>query len=1816
MQIYLYPIYRWSCFGLMISLLTGCSAVSQSKNSQRTIYAEVVALDQPITYNRFGSFNPYGMIYALKRDVIDTETCDGSGKNCKPMNEQTKPGHVRLRDGKRPRPLVLRVNEGDRLQVKFYNMLLPHQPDISSQETKARLPNQHLDSIKSLGLNYRNLGTESEPLTLPAEAATIHTKITGPAGNPALAGKGASKQYCGWYPQTGKNKPDSESETNWPRSRCSSITISGVAASNVNNSEQSNLQNGLIPIPPGESIVYQWQFDIPADQEHVRRRQTYLFFSHGAPAGGEGDGGSLVHGLFGAVNVEPAGSRWYRSQVTADIWKQIWQQNSNGHGRLNYETTLKNGFPALNLLKPLDNNRFELIYGDLNAIIMEDRFSFSNTETNPDQTPAFREFTVIFHDELKTFYADEFTELGSEFSLAGVADGFAINYGASGMGSLLLANRKGIGPSKNCVECAYEEFFLESWVNGDPALLADYADDPSNVHHSYLNDRVVFRNLHAGPKETHVFHLHAHQWLAEDKETGTYLDSQTIAPQQGFSYQIYYGGSGNRNETPGDSIFHCHLYPHFAQGMWELWRVHDVLEDGTRRLPDGEFVGVDGKSGTNPDTGEIPPLAANPQQLSGTPIPAVIPLPEQAMPPEPTYLEDGVPAKLDGFPGYPFYIAGESGHRSPQAPLDIHESAGLGRHVVQCPKDKQGNSVCRRTVSGIASHQLSSLSGKEVVKHALQTADFSVELEDVQIKLLPPVGTELERIAMNFHSQGEINSKTPQGDSAKLSVNDSDPKPGAPYADPCRGWTFDEDTFGDRTRRYHVSAIQTDMVVNHVGWHDPQARINVLDDDVDEFENQRTKHAVPFFFRAHSGDCIEFYHTNRTHKELEVDDFQVKTPTDTIGQHIHLVKFDVTASDGSGNGFNYEDGTFSQGAIIERIHAAEGKVVNTKGESVQLEEPAPDQFQTTIQRWYADPLLARNKECKKLAVQGKPGWKSDPDCFDRTMRTVFTHDHFAPSSIQQHGFYSALLVEPKNAKLQYPDGTDMDAENDKTNCKPGEQVDGVFKSCAVGTQAMVIINDDGTQREAGQSYREFALAIADFALLYDGNTRITSKGLKDYDKLSMDKQKVFAKLHDNLKDWQSKNGRPIDPPKLPEAISKDHHNPYLVNYKHEPIPLRIGCKDYKDNPSNCVSDSIKQQQHGDKGDMAYAFSSIKHGDPATEIFAGYEGEKVQLRVIQGAQEVQHMLNIHGQRWPREIGNPESPLVAAQEIGISEHFEMKLGLDNVFRGEPFADSLYNFGSVDDLWNGAWGLIRNFGDYRQCDDYQNQADKRKCETGLASLDWCKNVSLLQDCLKPLPNVKRSKSGEIVVKNKNDFMLDGEIMCPKNLNGSHFVTFFIDTVDVSEWLGDEIYYDKQLYDPDSLAFILLDRKITDTFESPRKLLQADPVNQGKNLEQIITAYKEKIKSDIKAKGVIEPLVIRANAGDCIQVVLYNHLPENMGDKVGDALMPKIVPLNVEPDSEQASADVTPSSIASLHPQLLAHNVANQDGAAVGFNHELQLVAPTDKQGKVYYWYAGTLDIENNKLVAKPRELGAINLVSFGDVINHPVHGLFGALIIEPKNASYHDPVSGKQLDKGSGVRAEIHYLEWGKNKTFKEFVVFYRDGLNLHYQAENGQSIPVPDCTVCDDSYDLGEKGINYSSAPFWLRLDQAPQMNKDDEGNKHWFLPDLNAAYFPSNFFTEIDKLVPTPKFSANEGDEVRFRVLQPSGRARQRTFLVYGHDYQDLLPYFGSPHAPLISVGKAITARIDSAKPGHWLYRDGPAQIWSGGAWGVFDVSKR
>ncbi len=633
----------------------------------------------------------------------------------------------------------------------------------------------------------------------------------------------------------------------------------------------------------------------------------------------------------------------------------------------------------------------------------------------------------------------------SRTRLHSVRDGFAINYGTGGIGAEVLANRFNVGPMHDCPECLYEEFFLSAWTVGDPAMIVDvpanardgsgnlitgpkatkvfFPEDPSNVHHSYINDHTKFRVVHAGPKEHHIHHLHAHQWLhTPNDDNSSYLDSQAIGPGSTFTMEINHNGSGNRNKVVGDSIFHCHFYPHFAQGMWELWRSHDVFEEGTQLGEDGIPVGG---ARALPD-GEI---------AAGTPIPALVPIPKQAMAPMPTAT----------VPGYPFFIAGVAGHRVSHPPLDTEFDGGLPRHII---------------TDGVPVFHKEELPAFSLVKARL---DFDKSLLTAVAQQIPENGTPLEQAAMAYHAIRNHASITPEGVASSFILNGAPPQPGAPYADPC----VDDETGSpafNRLIEYKAAAFQFDIKLNKAGWHFPQQRILALWADVDP-TRQGTRPPEPLFFRANTNDCVVFKHTNLIPRVYVLDDFQVRTPTDVVGQHIHNVKFDVTSSDGSGNGWNYEDGTFSPDEVIERITAINagpnGGILPFGGGTPVHLTAQPHPFfgtlgaQVTIQRWFTDNVLNNNG-------------------FDRGVRTVFTHDHFGPSTHQQVGLYGGLVAEREGSVWRDPE--------------TGTIFGGRFDGGPTSWRADIIPPDETF------AFREFVVEFADFQHAYRAGGGVNNEG--------------------------------------------------------------------------------------------------------------------------------------------------------------------------------------------------------------------------------------------------------------------------------------------------------------------------------------------------------------------------------------------------------------------------------------------------------------------------------------------------------------------------------------------------------------------------------------------------------------------------------------------------------------------------------------------------------------------------------------------------
>ncbi|MBC8541986.1 multicopper oxidase domain-containing protein [Bianquea renquensis] len=591
--------------------------------------------------------------------------------------------------------------------------------------------------------------------------------------------------------------------------------------------------------------------------------------------------------------------------------------------------------------------------------------------------PAFREYAIFFHDELEINTKDGVPPIDPH---TGMPNGTtAISYRAEPM-----RNRLPLVPPPEEHVVTGEDISMSSWAYGDPAPF---------IPKAYVGDPAKFRLIHGGVKETHVFHLHNHQWRLDPNDPQSIIiDSISISPQECFTLDILYG-AGSLNGMVGDAIFHCHLYPHFHEGMWTLWRIFDRLEDGTGQYPDH------------------------------TPIQKLLPLADRVPPPQ----------KDLQHPGYPNFINGQFGQRPSQPPFGILTSEG----------------------------------DNKITPTPLEEANFVPDFA-----------------------------------------------PGALYTETC---PCDTD---ESIKVFELAAVQADIRYNEYGWHDPQGRFFVLKEEIAQYGTldvylekiaEGEIRPEPLVIRANAGDCIEIRMTNLLPEFIEASAFQLKTLTDIVGYHIHLVKFDTIVSDGSANGWN-----------------------NIAGAR---------QYETLIERFYANEEL----------------------------NTVFFHDHLFANSHQQHGMFGALLIEPAGASFLDP--------------KTGQPL-------KKGTKAVI-------KTKTGGYYREFALFVHDFALLFD------------------------------------KDNQPLNPPEHPG--SDDDPGVMGVNYRAEPMRERLKIQE----------------------DPSHIFSSIVYGDPATPVLETYPGDPMVIRLLDGAHEEQHAFNIAGMSWRKEITNPRAPLAQEQTIGISEAFNIRI-----------------------------------------------------------------------------------------------------------------------------------------------------------------------------------------------------------------------------------------------------------------------------------------------------------------------------------------------------------------------------------------------------------------------------------------------------------------------------------------------------------------------------------------------------------------------------
>ncbi len=252
------------------------------------------------------------------------------------------------------------------------------------------------------------------------------------------------------------------------------------------------------------------------------------------------------------------------------------------------------------------------------------------------------------------------------------------------------------------------------------------------------------------------------------------------------------------------------------------------------------------------------------------------------------------------------------------------------------------------------------------------------------------------------------------------------------------------------------------------------------------------------------------------------------------------------------------------------------------------------------------------------------------------------------------------------------------------------------------------------------------------------------------------------------------------------------------------------------------------------------------------------------------------------------------------------------------------------------------------------------------------------------------------------------------------------------------------------------------------------------------------------------VQPLVLRVNLGDTVKICFKNRLNRRL----------------------------------SIHVQGMEYDVDEFDGASVGFNSD----STTDSE-ILYTWYANTEGVFLFHDMADPRSSEAAT----------NIHGLFGAVIVEPPEASWFSPETGEEIK--CGLMADI--CQPGK-PDFREYSVFFHDELEILNADGN---TPMDHRTGLPSS----TTAINYRSEPMRNRmpLTHDPADSGEEISMSSWVYgdpaPPILRAYVGDPAKIRLihggnqgDARVPSSQSSVEAGagqssiDNHRFNHDQPAG----------------------------------------------------------------------
>jgi hypothetical protein len=325
------------------------------------------------------------------------------------------------------------------------------------------------------------------------------------------------------------------------------------------------------------------------------------------------------------------------------------------------------------------------------------------------------------------------------------------------------------------------------------------------------------------------------------------------------------------------------------------------------------------------------------------------------------------------------------------------------------------------------------------------------------------------------------------------------------------------------------------------------------------------------------------------------------------------------------------------------------------------------------------------------------------------------------------------------------------------------------------------------------------------------------------------------------------------------------------------------------------------------------------GDPFTPIMRAYEGDEVKIKIQVGATEEQHQTTVHGIRWLSNGSafgrSPNSGWRNFQSHGISEQFSLQAPMTPVLQqaGQTVDYLVAQDATRDGNWTGTWGLLRTYGKTRPDLEVlpdNSEVDKQVvfsnasdftgvCPKDAPVAEFDLSAVLANEVLPNNLGVTIPDNQPAGARAPGFFANDNEggLLNPDggtlvyNRRGTEITVCDAGFDEAGNCLGNPRPVAGPLNDPTAMMYVRTEdlMSVAESTAGPKCFTtkgrdkgQFDPTLPGctvditgcetpeGNFDSKLTTCPVVLRPNVP----VEPLVLRANAGDCIDVRLRNRL------------------------------------------------------------------------------------------------------------------------------------------------------------------------------------------------------------------------------------------------------------------------------------------------------------------------------------------------------